>query len=127
MFCRPCIARIDDVAVITSDNIPNRRYVMIDLFSPDAEPLLGQRIEFSLLDRLKPEDMIIPVGDGREIRAYYPIDKVLFKQLQNIRRTVYFDRLPFLLKEIISQKKDIFNMIEMGMSDHYRLNLPLLF
>src|SRR4030042_6228953 len=74
MFCRPCISRIDDMTMIASYDITDRRYVMVNPLSPDAYPL-RQRIEYTLLDRLKREDMAIARGDGGKIWTANPINE----------------------------------------------------
>jgi hypothetical protein len=126
MFCRPCISRIDDMTMITSYDITDRRYAMVNLLSPDAYPL-RQRIEYTLLDRLKAEDMTIPGGDGGKIWTDNPIDEVPFNRFQYCRRTANLYRPSFFLQEVVGQKKDILYMIEMGMGDVYALNPSLLF
>jgi hypothetical protein len=126
MFCRPCISRIDDMTMIASYDITDRRYVMVNPLSPDAYPL-RQRIEYTLLDRLKREDMAIARGDGGKIWTDNPIDEVPFNRFQYCRHTANLYRPSFFLQQVVGQKEDILYMIEMGMGDVYALNPTLLF
>jgi hypothetical protein len=98
---------------------------MVNFLGPDAYPL-RQRIEYTLLDRLKREDMTIPEGDGSKIWTDNPIDEVPFKRLQYCRRTANLYRPSFFFQQVVGQKKDILNMIKVGMGDVYVLNPFLL-
>jgi hypothetical protein len=99
---------------------------MVNLLRPDAYPL-RQGIEYTLLDRLKREDMTIPEGDGGKIWADNPVDEVPFNRFHYFRRTVHLYRPTFFLQEVVGQKKDILYMIEVGMGDVNVLHPSLLF